>query len=249
MLARLSGLLAACAVAVTLTLPSPAYAAETVGVKLQDVSGTGADGTAILTATSSGDLIVQITATGLAPNLPHLQHLHGSTRGTGFQCREGMAMYDADIFLSLTTTGDTSWTSGLAVDRMPVADAHGDLVYERTIPAADLPPGTIAHLADLHIVQHGIDANHNGRYDLAGLGESAFARSLGVPNIPAEETQPVTCGVTVQAAAAVVPHGGVATGDGSTAGGHRAAVGYAIGVLLVVAAAVIALRWRRTRSS
>ncbi len=256
-------LLAVSAVAVTVTLARPAYAAESVEVRLQDVDGTGASGTATLTATSAGDLVVQISSTGLTPNLPHLQHLHGSLGGMDFHCPvgatgangeryvsydEGTPMYGG-IFLSLTTTGDTSWTSGLAINRMPVADAQGNLTYERTIPAADLPAGTIAHLKDLHIVQHGVDANKNGAYDLAGLGESTWAKSLGVPGIPAEETDPVTCGLQAQAAAATFPYGGVATGDGSTRGGHRPIAVYAAGGLLVAGAVVVMSRLRRRRSA
>jgi len=252
--------LAVLVAAVTLAPATPSYAAETVAVSLRDVNATGAAGTATLTVTGGGDLVVRINATGLAPNLPHLQHLHGAATGTGFHCPgqatdrdldgyisydEGAPMYGG-IFLSLTTTGDTSWTSGLAVNRMPVADAHGNLSYQRTILAADLPAGTVAHLGDLHIVQHGVDANHNGRYDLGGLGESAFARSLGVPNIPAEETDPVTCGLTAQAAAATVPHGGVATGDGSTRPAGHPLVNDAAGGLLVAGVLVLVLLRRRT---
>jgi hypothetical protein len=251
-------LLVAAAVAATLTIAGPAHAAQSVEVKLQDVNSTGAAGTATLTVTGSGDLIVQISSTGLAANLPHLQHLHGSVNGMDYHCPdkatdtnrdgyvsldEGMPMYGG-IFLSLTTTGDTSWTSGLAINRMPVADAHGNLSYERTIPAADLPPGTVAHLEDLHLVQHGVDANRNGRYDLAGLGESTFATSLGVPNIPAEETDPVTCGLMTQAAAVTVPRGGVATGDGSR-GVHHPGATYAAGGVLALGALLISVWWRR----
>ena len=258
--ARLARLLLAVAVAaVTVTFGRPAYAAETVSVRLQDVNNTGASGTATLTVDSAGDLTVQIRSTGLAPNLPHLQHLHGAMNGMAFHCPsrasgqngdryvsydEGMPMYGG-IVISLTVTGDTSWTSGLAINRMPVADAQGNLFYQRTIAAADLPAGTVAHLGDLHIVQHGVDANNNGRYDLGGLGESAFARSLGVPNIPAEETDPVTCGLTTQAAAAAVPRGGVATGDGSTRAADRSATGYAAAGVLALGGLALSLWWRR----
>jgi hypothetical protein len=139
-----------------------------------------------------------------------------------------------DIFISLTTRGDVSKASGLAVDRMPTSDAEGDLRYDRRIPGADLPPGTIAHLKDLHIVQHGIDANHNGRYDLAGLGESTLAKSAGLSGIPEEATDPALCGMVSGAAAGSVPVGGVATGDGSTR--NASAVWFGTGGLALLAA-------------
>src|ERR1700759_207539 len=126
---------------------------------------------------------------------------------------EAMPVY-GDIFISLTTKGDTTKASSLAVDRMPMADAKGNLKYDRTIPAADLPAGTIAHLKDLHIVQHGIDANGNHKYDMAGLGASTLAKSAGIRGIPEEATDPALCGM-VSGAAASVPLGGGAPGDGS----------------------------------
>jgi hypothetical protein len=239
-----------------LLLPAPAYASENVDIKLQDVNHTGATGTASITVDDAGNLTVVINAKGLAPNLPHAQHLHGSMDtmsthcpatgdkdGDGFiSVEEGVPMYGG-VFVSLTTTGDTTFTSALAINRMPRADAQGNLSYRRTIAAADLPAGTAAHLKDLHIVQHGVDANRNGQYDLAGLGESSFARSLGVPNIPEEETDPATCGLPVTAAAADVPTGGVATGDGSRR--LQPSTVYFVGGGTIVLALLIALTNRR----
>jgi len=133
------------------------------------------------------------------------------------------------------------------VDRMPKADGDGNLSYERTIPAADLPDGTIEHLKDLHLVQHGIDANDNNMYDLDGLGESTFAKSLGINGIPEEATDPATCGMVTGAAAGSPPAGGVDTGDGSTAPGTNPAQLYAgIGGAALIAAGGLLLARRRT---
>ena len=172
------------------------------------------------------------------PNSPHAQHLHGSTGGMDFHCpdmsadtdgngyvstEEGMPVY-GDIFVSLTTKGDTSKASGLAVDRMPMADAKGNLAYDRTIPAADLPDGTIAHLKDLHIVEHGIDANNNGKYDMDGLGESTLAKSAGLDGHPGGGHRPGHLRHGLRRRRGSVPVGGVATGDGSTRDDRRTAV-------------------------
>ncbi|WP_436531860.1 hypothetical protein [Actinoplanes sp. HUAS TT8] len=239
-----------------LAAPSAAFADESVHVKLDALNHSGASGTATLTAMSDGDLQVSIRSTGLVPNSPHAQHLHGSTEGMDFHCpdmsadqdgngyvstEEGMPVY-GNIFVSLTTKGDTTPKSGLAVDRMPTADAKGNLAYDRVIPAADLPAGTIAHLKDLHVVEHGIDANKNGKYDLAGLGESTLAKSAGLSGIPEEVTDPALCGMVSGAAVGSVPVGGVATGDGSTR--HDSAPLYALGgfALLAAAGAFVARR-------
>jgi hypothetical protein len=245
------------AAALLLATPAAALADASVHVKLLALNHSGATGTATLTATAAGDLKVSIRSTGLVPNAPHAQHLHGSTDGMDFHCpdmsadkngngyvstEEGMPIY-GDIFVSLTTKGDTAKASGLAVDRMPTADAKGDLSYDRTIAAADLPPGTVAHLADLHVVQHGIDANGNGKYDLAGLGESTLAESAGLSGIPEEATDPALCGMVAGAAAGSVPVGGVATGDGSTRNAAR--TWYGLGGLALLVALAIAVVSRR----
>jgi LPXTG-motif cell wall-anchored protein len=240
--------LPAAAAALLLVAPTAAMADESVQVKLLPLNHSGATGTAILTAMDNGDLKVSIRSSGLVPNEPHPQHLHGSTMGMDFHCpdmsadtnhngyvstEEGMPIY-GDIFISLTTSGDVSPASGLAVDRFPKADAKGNLSYDRTIPAADLPPGTIAHLKDLHIVQHGIDANGNHKYDMAGLGESTLAVAAGIHGIPEEATDPALCGMVAGAAVGSVPVGGVATGDGSTR--HDSTVWFGIGGLALLAA-------------
>ncbi|GGN22043.1 hypothetical protein FHR83_002230 [Actinoplanes campanulatus] len=246
------------AVALAVT-PSPALADESVHVKLTELNRSGARGTAVLTALPGGDLRVRIRSTGLVPSAPHAQHLHGSTEGMDFHCppesadtdgdgyvstEEGMPSY-GDIFVSLATRGDVSRASGLAVDRMPRASAAGVVVYDRVIPAADLPPGTVEHLKDLHVVQHGIDVNGNGTYDVGALGESTMARSAGLSGIPQEATNPATCGMVTGAAAGSVPVGGVETGDGSTRPGP-ALWSLPGGFALVAAVALLLFARRRS---
>ena len=252
-------ILPAAAAVLLFSAPTAAFADESVGVKLLQLNHSNATGDATLTAMDNGDLKVSIRSSGLVPNSPHAQHLHGSTMGMDFHCpdmsadknhngyvstEEGMPIY-GDIFISLTTKGDVSPASGLAIDRMPMADARGNLRYDRTIPGADLPPGTIAHLKDLHIVQHGIDANGNHKYDLAALGESTLAKSAGINGIPEVATDPALCGMVSGAAAGSVPVGGVATGDGSTR--STSAVWFGTGGLaLLLALGLVVVARRRT---
>jgi hypothetical protein len=231
-----------------------------VRARLTPQNSSGASGSATLTATAAGDLKVQVRARGLLPG-PHAQHVHGSVEGGRHMCatmaddrngdgvltnEEGTGEYGS-IFLSLTTTGDTSATSGLALDRMPVADGKGRLRYNRTIPAAALPKGLIKSLSRLHVVQHGIDVNNNGKYDLRALGESTFAKRLGFPNVPEEATNPATCGVVTGAGSAMPPHGGIETGGGQAVseadGTSKAAIAGWSGTLAVVVGAA----WTRAR--
>ena len=208
-----------------------ANAADSWNMKLTDTMGNDSGSSSTAKLTVDGDsLKISIKGKGFTPNSPHAQHFHGSFSGDKkFTCpdssadkdgdgqvntEEGLPMY-GDVILSLTTSGDTSAKSGLAIDRMPKADAKGNLSYDRTIA---LPAGAGAKLKNLHIVQHGLDANGNDKYDLDALGESTFAKSLGVNGIPEEATNPATCGTVSSASAAEMPSGGVDTGDGSTAG-------------------------------
>ena len=208
--------------AAPILLATPAHA-DTVNFQLNEQNSSGATASATITTNDDGSMVVEFTGSGFTPTSPHAQHLHGAPTGD-FVCpspsrdvngdgqvstEEGVPDYGG-IMVSLTTKGDASADSGLAVDRMPVADAQGNLDYQRTIPAAMIPDGVVENVDNLHIVQHGLDANGNDEYDLEGLGESVFAKSLGVAGIPEEATNPATCGE-------VTPTG-IETGGSSTVG-------------------------------
>ena len=127
-------------------------------------------------------------------------------------------------------------TDALAADRMPVADANGRISFERTFSADMVPDGLLEHISSLHVVQHGIDANDNGKYDLDALGVSTFAENLGKPGVPEEVTNPALCGVVEGAGAAGRVRGGVETG-GAPAPALNAPLAAAGGALLLLAAA------------
>jgi hypothetical protein len=255
---RRSSFAAVSAVLMWLALTGPASADTTVTAHLHPINGSGAHGTATVTARDDGSLTVVVHGRGFAPGLPHAQHIHGSMGGGHFMCpsmqadtngdgvvtnEEGAGEYGT-IFLPLTTRGDTSPKSGLALDRMPVADSSGRIDYQRTFTPSEVPDGLLKNLSQVHIVEHGIDTDDNGRYDVKALGVSTFAQNLGVPNVPEEVTDPAACGVVTGAMSAVHPHGGVETGGGA---GHPvnpwlAGLG---GCLLAGSAVVVARRPRR----
>jgi hypothetical protein len=243
----------------------PAEADTTVEAELEESNHSGVSGTAQLTATTSGELRVVIHAQGLVPGVPHAQHIHGSTNGGHFMCPSMESDTDGDglltneeasgeygsVFMALTTEGDASAGSGLSMDRMPVASASGHIDYERTFAADEVPEGLVEQLSEVHIVQHGIDVNSNGRYDLAGAGVSTFAENLGIPDVPEEATDPASCGVVTGAKASMPPHGGVETGGGDAEGGSPGAVVGAVGAVLLLGSMVVlwSLRSGRTRRS
>jgi len=101
---------------------------------------------------------------------------------------EGVPDY-GPILKSLTTSGDTSPRSGLAVDRFPTPP-KGIEKYERTINFA---PGAVLRAIKSGkgvVVIHGVDHNGNGTYDFDGAGASELD-----PSLPAEATDPALCGV------------------------------------------------------
>jgi hypothetical protein len=252
--------LATLAVLSVLALTGVATADTSVTATLKPLNHSGAGGTVRLTATDDGRLIVVIHSHGLVPGQPHAQHIHGSLEGGGhFMCpslrddengdgiltnEEAMGEYGT-IFFSLTTHGDSSAKSALALDRMPVADSTGHLDYRRTFSAKRVPDALLAHLSSLHVVQHGIDANGNNRYDIAGLGVSTFAKNLGTPGVPEEATDPASCGLVTGAGASMAPHGGVETGGGPVPGRNAGLFG--IGATMLAASAALALVRLRSR--
>jgi len=159
-------------------------------------SGSHVTGQAHLVA-RDGKLMVELTAHGLSPDLPHLAHIHGQLEAENecpgrdaakggvdpglIETLDGQPDY-GPILVTFSTSGDTSPESALALDRAPVADSHGELVYERTL---EVPADLVDDLDDLHIVIHGEDLDDDGTYDPGPITE------LGAP---LEAELPVACG-------------------------------------------------------
>ena len=196
------GLALVLAVALSLNLASVAFAQGTTQkffiADLNPLNHSGAHGQALLQ--KDGRMLdTKIYSTGMAPNLPHAQHIHGmaqaisecptlaaDTNGDGLiTTAEGLPSY-GPIRVSLTTRGDTSPASALAVNRFPVANSVGFQRYDRTFSVSRMVARNLGKFA---IVQHGVDLNHNGRYDF-----SAGPSELD-PSLPQEATIPANCGV------------------------------------------------------
>jgi hypothetical protein len=167
---------------------------------LNPLNRSGAEGTAFIKK-DGRQLTTRIHTEGMAPNLPHAQHIHGMAQAIS-ECPtlraaddnndgllntvEGVPFY-GPIAVSLTTRGDTSPASGLAVNRFPVANEGGSLQYARTFA---IPSKVARNLGDFAIVQHGVDLNGNGKYDFRAAGKSELD-----PSLPQEATIPANCGV------------------------------------------------------
>jgi hypothetical protein len=140
---------------------------------------------------------VSVDVHGLLNSAPHAMHIHVKGEGECPQADDAsqhnghLSMSTTDglddygpIGTSLTTRGDTSPASALAVTRFP---STGTFHYTRTIQVTDEVADAIRH-DNAVVVVHGIDYNGNGKYD-AVLGASDLD-----PSLPQEATDPAVCG-------------------------------------------------------
>ena len=168
--------------------------------RLIPLNNSGGVGRAVIHSVGR-DLEVKFDVAGLAPDLPHAAHIHFGAEAR-HECPSVMDDSNGDfrlttseggpaygpVQISLTTTGDTSPDSVLAVDRYPTAPG-GEEHYDRMIISQRAVARGIRN-GEAVLVIHGVDYNHNGKYDF----DSAGASDLD-PNLPAEATDPAICGV------------------------------------------------------
>ncbi len=192
------------------------HKAVTLRADLEELNGSGAFGKATVVVKGDEILRIRVRARGLTPDAPHAQHIHygeqamnecpGLDLDTNMDGRlntvEGVPAY-GPVVMSLTTRGDTSPASLLAVDRFPVAK-DGRLDYRRShLPFTDVAgtgytggTGTAAQIAEAIrngegvVVIHGQDYDGDGMYSFGAAGASELD-----PSLPAEATDPAVCGV------------------------------------------------------
>jgi hypothetical protein len=227
----------------------PALADGSVNANLKPVAGSEVNGSGTAMVSVTGNTItVTMAAMGLLPDNPHAAHIHfgadarhecptladDSDKNGTLNTTEGGPAY-GPIVVSLTKTGDTSAASGLAIDRFDTAKG-GKISYERgSIQVAPEVADAISKGQSV-VVIHGVDHNHDGKY-------SGDAKSDLDPSLPTEATDPALCG-----ALRAAPTGGMATGEGGSAGGGNAAL-VALGATALLGAAgtriVVVARRRR----
>ena len=147
----------------------------------------------------------EVVAQGLLADHPHAVHIHfgeearhecptlmDDTDGNGrLNTTEGAPAY-GPVQVSLTTRGDTSAASVLAIDRFDTA-TNGTIDYEREERLkTDREIAAAIAAGKGVVVVHGVDHNGNGVYDF-GAGTSDLD-----PTLPTEATDPALCGVLEQ---------------------------------------------------
>ena len=244
-----------------LTLATPASAAHEGSAyegQLWPLNDSGASGSVELTVSDDGEtLAVDLDASGFNLDGPHAIHIHGILEGdevvasacpTAAEDADGDGVVDVvegvprygTVQISLTTEGDTSPDSALAVERFP----SGTTVdYQRDgIP---IPEALKPALGKLHVVVHGLDENGNGTLDL-----DQETRSSLTPDLPREGTAPALCGTLAIKATGPVQTGagGLAESDTEASAGSTAPAAAATAIGLA-GLAVTARRLRRLRTA
>ena len=170
------------------------YTADLAPVPTNHVTGSGN-----VSLELHGDrATVTLTASGLVDSV-HAMHVHIDGQGrcptaaeagthhgnTAISTVDGHPAYGM-IGTSLTTSGDTSPSSALAIDRFPTGSSY---TYSRTIKLSGMANDSLRDGTAV-VVVHGIDYNGNGTYDFDSLGASQPD-----PSLPLEATAPALCGV------------------------------------------------------
>ena len=210
---------------------------------------------------SGTKLTFTLAAQGLLAGAPHAAHIHfgadarhecptasdNNAAALGGETHpeehvtttEGAPAY-GEIVVSLTTEGDTSPDSGLAVDRFPVGE---DFEYSRGDVQVSQPVADAILAGDAVVVIHGVDHDGDGTYSPGERGVSDLD-----PSLPGEATDPALCGVLQASQMSDMPQGGVETGAGSTSGIENAGL-ISAGALATVGGAALLARRRTSTDS
>ncbi len=184
----------------TALLAVPASAGLTSVAELSPVEGNGVVGGGSATVSVSGSMInVSMTASGLLADHPHAAHIHFGEEAR-HECptlaedtnmdghlttTEGAPAY-GPVVVSLTTSGDTSPSSALAIDRFSTAPG-GVIDYQRGSIKTSRAVSKAIEAGQAVIVIHGVDHNNDGTY-------SGDTPSDLDPSLPTEATDPALCG-------------------------------------------------------
>lgn len=194
---------------VAMASPASAHGVKQQHAYLNSLNNSGTGGHFVVTVQGTR-LNVSGTVHRAAPNLVHAQHIHfgaqarhecptnrdDKKRDFRLTTLEGAPAY-GPVAVSLTTKGDTSPRSVLAVDRYLKAQRNGMYRYERhnvmIHTTAQQNASAVAKAIRQGqgvVVVHGVDFNANGKYDVQGAGKSDLN-----PALPEEATAPAACGV------------------------------------------------------
>lgn len=144
-------------------------------------------------------LIINVEASGLEPDMMHIHHLHGSPEGNATSCPDAAADMNNDGFVDITEAYEVAGVTmipfhdnptSLEVDTetYPTADEDGNISYQQTV--------------DLNELRKSFTENFDWEeldfsrftYLIHGVPETAVGESVeSVKGLPAHVTLPVGC--------------------------------------------------------
>ena len=240
--AGIAAALLAAAPALAATADSGSAQANLTPIPLNDAPGSGSAMVKVDGTTVGFTLAYE----GLLADAPHAAHIHfgadarhecptaadDADGGGTLNTTEGAPAY-GPVVTALTTEGDTSPESVLAVERFGVGD---DVDYSREGVEVSAEVAAAILAGQGVVVVHGVDHDGSGKYDGA-------TKSDLDPTLPTEATDPALCGV-LQASQMSMPAGGVQTGTAAVGGADLGLV--AAGGAAVLAGGALLVARRRT---
>lgn len=147
------------------------------------------------------NLTIDVNVKGLAPNMPHLQHLHGNEDGTETDCPSIASDNNEDGIVDIKEAVESAGITMIPLhddplnleiktDTYPVADDNGNIKYTQTISLSELRKAVRE--------KYGVEnfELHNFTYMIHGIvGNTSLPETVEtVLNAPAQVTLPVGCG-------------------------------------------------------
>lgn len=224
---------------------------------LDPVNNSGATGSVWITGHGNTATVTE-KASGLASKFmdgpfPHVSHIHVKSSGQGtcptgmtddkngdgvVSTPEAMGQYGM-VDTTLTTSGDTSAKSALAVKRAAIPGSSG--TYKRTFQLSDKSLQAMKN-GRASVVIHGLDPTSLSKK--AQNEKSPLSKDL-----PLAATAPALCGTLSASQMQKAPNGAPETGGGSTSQGVDGELIALGGGLLVVAGGAAMVARRRTATN
>ncbi|AFL82605.1 hypothetical protein Aeqsu_3172 [Aequorivita sublithincola DSM 14238] len=131
---------------------------------LNQLNNSGASGMVNIIV-DNNKMTVSVTATGMVPNQPHPQHIHGKDDGSNATCPPTSADTDGDGIITIPEGAPFYGAVLLPLEDFPMADANGNVNYTKTFTLGENGVLTLEALGTLEnrtIVLHGL--NNGGSY-------------------------------------------------------------------------------------
>ncbi|WP_051286548.1 hypothetical protein [Salinimicrobium terrae] len=182
----------------TEVIPEKTYRGQISSLNESANQDRNASGNVILEV--QGDqLLITVEASGLEPNMMHLQHLHGSKDGKDMNCPDPAADTNGDGLVDITEAYNVAGVTmipfhnnppNMEVDTQtyPTADENGNISYQQTVDLNELR-GSFNEKFNLDQLDFS-----QFTYLIHGVQENSVPKTVqSVKGLPAHVTLPIGC--------------------------------------------------------